>query len=128
MKARVALFLLVCCCAVPVPAQQQKQFRICSDPENLPFSNRQLQGFENKIATLVAKEFGAVPSYVWWAERRGFIRNTMNATRKEARCDVVIGVPQGYDQVLTTKPYYRSTYVFVYRKAKGLRIETLDDP
>jgi quinoprotein dehydrogenase-associated probable ABC transporter substrate-binding protein len=109
-------------------AQQKKQFRVCADPENFPFSNRQLQGFENKIAGLIAKEFGAAPSYVWWGQRRGFIRNTMNATLKEARCDVVIGVPQGYDQVLTTKPYYRSTYVFVYPKGKGPQIQSLDDP
>ena len=125
MKIRIALTLLFCCCASL--AQQQKQFRVCSDPENLPFSNRQLQGFENKIASLIARELGATPSYIWWGERRGFIRNTMNATLKEARCDIVIGVPQGYDQVLTTKPYYRSAYVFVYPKG-GPRIQSLDDP
>ena len=115
-------------CSWTVLAQQKKQFRVCADPENLPFSNRQLQGFENKIADLIAKEFGAPSTYVWWGQRRGFIRNTMNATLKEARCDVVIGVPQGYDQVLSTKPYYRSTYVFVYPKGKGLQIQSLDDP
>ena len=105
-----------------------KQFRVCADPDNLPFSNRQLQGFENKIAALIAKEFGATPSYVWWGQRRGFIRNTMNASLKEARCDVVIGVPAGYDLVQPTKPYYRSTYVFVYPKGKGFQIHSLDDP
>ena len=94
----------------------------------MPFSNRQLEGFENKIASLIAKEFGATPSYVWWGQRRGFIRNTMNASLKEARCDVVIGVPAGYDLVQPTKPYYRSTYVFVYPKGKGLQIKSLDDP
>ena len=97
-------------------------------PENMPFSNEKLEGFENKIAELLAKEFGASLSYVWWGQRRGFIRNTMNATLKEARCDVVIGVPAGYDLVQTTKPYYRSTYVFVYRKGKGPQIKSLDDP
>ena len=101
---------------------------MCADPENLPFSNQKLEGFENKIAELLAKEFGAPLSYVWWGQRRGFIRNTMNATLKEARCDVVIGVPAGYDLVQTTKPYYRSTYVFVYPKGKGLQIKSLDDP
>ena len=101
---------------------------MCADPENLPFSNQKLEGFENKIAELLAKEFGATLSYVWWGQRQGFIRNTMNATLKEARCDVVIGVPVGYDQVQTTKPYYRSTYVFVYPKRPGLQIKSLDDP
>ena len=93
---------------------------MCADPENLPFSNQKLEGFENKIAELFAKEFGAPLTYVWWGQRRGFIRNTMNATLEAARCDVVIGVPAGYDLVQTTKPYYRSTYVFVYPKGKGL--------
>src|ERR1700736_4930248 len=115
--------------AGPSPAgEERKQFKVCADPENMPFSNRQLQGFENKIASVIAKELGASPSYVWWGQRRGFIRNTMNATLKEARCEIVIGVPEGYDLVRTTKPYYRSTYVFVYRKGKGLQLKSLDDP
>jgi quinoprotein dehydrogenase-associated probable ABC transporter substrate-binding protein len=94
----------------------------------MPFSNRQLEGFENKIASLIASELGTSPRYVWWGQRVGFIRNTMNATLKEGRCDVVIGVPAGYDLVQPTKPYYRSTYVFVYPKGKGLQIKSLDDP
>jgi mxaJ protein len=113
---------------VTVSAQTSKQFRVCADPNNLPFSNRQLEGFENKIAAVIAKELGASPSYVWWGQRRGFIRNTINASLKESRCDVVIGVPAGYDLVQPTKPYYRSTYVFVYPKGKGLQIKSLDDP
>jgi mxaJ protein len=108
--------------------EEKKQFRVCADPENLPFSNQQLEGFENKIADLVAKELGASPTYIWWGQRRGFIRNTMKATLKEARCDIVIGVPEGYDLVRWTKPYYHSTYVFVYPKGKGLQIKSLDDP
>ena len=116
-------------CSGPVAlGRSKKQFRVCADPENLPFSNRKLEGFENKIADLFAKELGASPTYVWWGQRQGFIRNTMNATLKEERCDVVIGVPEGYDLVRTTKPYYRSTYVFVYPKGKGLQIKSLDDP
>ena len=123
-------FLIAVCLGFPWPAlgQQTRQFRVCADPDNLPFSNRQLQGFENQIADVVAKALGASPSYVWWGQRRGFIKNTMNATLKEARCDVVIGVPKEYDLVLSTKPYYRSTYVFVYPKGKGLQIKSLDDP
>ena len=101
---------------------------MCADPENLPFSNQKLEGFENRIAEVVAKDLGASVSYIWWGQRRGFIRNTMNATLKEGRCDVMIGAPEGYDLVRTTKPYYRSTYVFVYRKDKGLQITSLDDP
>ena len=111
-----------------VAGQAKKQFRVCADPENLPFSNQKMEGFENKIAALLAREFDASLSYVWWGQRQGFIRNTMNATLEEARCDVVIGVPNGYDLVQTTKPYYRSTYVFVYPKGKGIQIKSLDDP
>ena len=107
----------------------QGQFRVCADPENMPHSNQKQEGFENKIADLIAKDFGATtPRYTWWGQRRGFIRNTMNATLEEGRCDVVIGVPEGYDLVRTTKPYYRSTYVFVYPKDKGPQVKSLDDP
>jgi hypothetical protein len=77
--------------------EEMKQFRVCADPDNLPFTNRQLEGFENKIADLVAKELEASPFYIWWGQRIGFIRNTMKATLKESRCDVVMGVPRGYD-------------------------------
>jgi quinoprotein dehydrogenase-associated probable ABC transporter substrate-binding protein len=125
--ARVtAVWFLIC--ATLAAAEGKKPFRVCADPENLPFSNRQLQGFENKIADLLAKELGTTPTYVWWGQRRGFIRNTMNATLKDAQCEVMISAPEGYDLVKETKPYYRSTYVFVYRKDKGLSLKSLDDP
>jgi mxaJ protein len=104
------------------------RFRVCADPDNLPFSNRKLEGFENKLAELIAKDFGTTPSYTWWGQRQGFIRNTMNATLEEGRCEIVMGVPVNYDLVQTTKPYYRSSYVFVYPRGKGLTIRTLDDP
>ena len=128
--AVIRLLIMGAClvCAEVASAQTKAQFRVCADPENMPFSNRNQEGFENKIADLVAKELGASTRYVWWGQRRGFIRNTMNATLEEGRCDVVIAVPQGYDLVQTTKPYYRSTYVFVYPRDKGPRIASLDDP
>jgi quinoprotein dehydrogenase-associated probable ABC transporter substrate-binding protein len=94
----------------------------------MPFSNQKQEGFENRIADLIAKDFSAPTSYTWWGQRRGFIRNTMNATLEEGRCDVVVGVPHNYDLVQTTRPYYRSTYVFVYPRDKGPAIKTLDDP
>jgi len=111
----------------PAASKQTGSFRVCADPENMPFSNDKGEGFENKIAALIAKDFGAAPTYIWWGQRRGFIRNTMDATLKEGRCDFVMGVPDKYDLVATTRPYYRSTYVFVYPKGKGLSIRSLDD-
>ncbi len=120
-------FVSLCLCGFSF-AQTKKEFRVCADPFNLPFSNDQLTGFENKIATVIANDLGASVRYVWWGQRRGFIRNTINASLKEARCDVMMSVPAGYDLLQPTKPYYRSTYVFVYPKNKGLQIQTLDDP
>jgi quinoprotein dehydrogenase-associated probable ABC transporter substrate-binding protein len=98
--------------------------RVCADPNNLPFSNRHEAGFENRIASVLAGELHATVSYTWWAQRRGFIRNTLKA----GRCDVVLGIPIGDDMVLATRPYYTSTYVFLTRRADRLRLHSLDDP
>lgn len=98
--------------------------RICADPNNLPFSNERGEGFENKMAILLAREMGERIEYTWWAQRRGFFRNTL----KSGVCDIVIGVPAGFEMALTTAPYYRSTYVFVYRKDRKLNLNTFDDP
>lgn len=98
--------------------------RVCSDPNNLPFSNGRGEGFENRIAALLARDVRARLEYTWWAQRRGFLRNTLNA----GACDVVIGYAAGADLVLTTSPYYRSTYVFVTRRAQRLHIRSFDDP
>jgi quinoprotein dehydrogenase-associated probable ABC transporter substrate-binding protein len=98
--------------------------RVCADPNNLPFSNQRLEGFENKIADLLAQDLGERVEYRWWAQRRGFFRNTLKA----GMCDVVIGVPAGFEMALTTKPYYRSTYVFLSRKDRHLDVKSFDDP
>jgi mxaJ protein len=96
---------------------------VCADPNNLPFSNRDRQGFENRIAELVAHDLNANVEYVWWAQRRGYARNTINADK----CDVWAGVATGVDMLATTAPYYRSTYVFVTRADRHLTGLTLDD-
>jgi quinoprotein dehydrogenase-associated probable ABC transporter substrate-binding protein len=100
-----------------------RPLRVCADPNNLPFSNARGEGFENRIAELLARDIGAQLEYTWWPQRRGFVRNTLAA----GRCDVVLGVPAGYEMVLPTRPFYRSTYVFVTRTDRGLRIRSLDD-
>lgn len=97
---------------------------VCADPNNLPFSNRAGQGFENKLAELLARDMNARVEYVWWAQRRGYVRSTLN----EARCDLWPGVATGVDKVSTTRPYYRSTYVFVTRRARHLTGLSFEDP
>jgi quinoprotein dehydrogenase-associated probable ABC transporter substrate-binding protein len=111
----------VVACHAGTPA---RELRVCSDPNNLPFSNQREAGFENRLARLIAAELKATVRYTWWAERRGFIRNTLNA----GRCDVVMGMLPGTGGVLTTQPYYRSTYVFVSRRDRHLTVRSLDDP
>jgi mxaJ protein len=101
-----------------------RDLKVCADPNNLPFSNDRLEGFENSIADLLARDLGASVTYTWWAQRRGFARNTLNA----GLCDVVVGVPVGIEQMATTQPYYRSGYVFVTRAADGPPVASLDDP
>lgn len=131
MRVRAILPFVVCIglvCPGMALGQTKARFRVCADPENMPFSNEKMEGFENRIADLLAADFGTKPSYIWWGQRIGFIRNTMNATLEEGRCEIVIGVPEGYDLVSTTKPYYRSSYVFVYPSGKGLALKSLDDP
>jgi quinoprotein dehydrogenase-associated probable ABC transporter substrate-binding protein len=90
----------------------------------MPFSNRQQQGLENRLAELLAADLGATLHYTWWLERRNYVRNTLQA----GRCDVLLGVPAGMEDVLTTRPYYRSEYVLVYRKDRGIKIDSLYDP
>ncbi len=97
---------------------------VCADPNDMPFSNRARQGFENKIIELVARDLDAQVTYLWWPQRRGYLRKTLNASR----CDVWPGIASGVDHAATTRPYYRSTYVFVSRKSAPLGHLTLDDP
>ena len=109
----------------PAPAAAKAgALRVCANPDNLPYSNREQKGFENRIAKLIGAELGLPVSYVWHAQRRGYLRRTLNADR----CDVVMGAPVGLPSLATTKPYYRSTYVFVTRKDRKLGISSFDDP
>ena len=103
---------------------QSPTLRVCGDPDNLPFSNDRLEGFENRIAAVVAAELGATPVYAWWPHQRGLVRNTIDA----GTCDVIFGVPEGLDFVLWTKPYYRSSYVMAYRNDRGYDLRSLDAP
>ncbi|HWE47512.1 MAG TPA: substrate-binding domain-containing protein [Caulobacteraceae bacterium] len=102
----------------------QRPLRVCEDPNNLPFSNARAQGFENRIIRIIAKALGRKVEYTWWAQRRGFARNTL----KGDKCDIWPGVASGVETMATTRPYYRSTYVFVTRADHGPPITSFDDP
>jgi mxaJ protein len=118
------LLALVVLAGAPVRADENAHvLRACADPNDLPFSNDREQGFENRIVRLIAADLGMELEYAWWAQRRGFIRNTLDADR----CDVVAGVPADYEPTLTTRPYYRSSYVALTRQDRGLHITSLDD-
>jgi len=108
---------------LPAPEPTTRVLTVCADPNNLPFSNKQEEGFENKIASVLARDMGAKLTYVWWAQRRGYARNTLN----KAKCDLWPGVANGVDGIATSRPYYHSTYVFVTRENSPLRGLTLDD-
>jgi quinoprotein dehydrogenase-associated probable ABC transporter substrate-binding protein len=99
---------------------------VCADPLNPPYSSKNKDGFENKIAELLAQELGQKVEYTWFSQRIGFIRNTLtapvdewDAKGEDYKCDIVMGVPAGYDLTLTTAPYYKSTYVLLIAKGRG---------
>jgi quinoprotein dehydrogenase-associated probable ABC transporter substrate-binding protein len=98
--------------------------RVCADPNNLPFSNEKGEGFENKIAELLAKDLGVPVRYTWYPDSPGLVRATLNARR----CDVIMGTASGNTLVQNTNPYYRSTYALIYGTDRGLTVKTLEDP
>ena len=123
MSPRAASLLFAVCGIGVLSCAGARTLTVCADPNNLPFSNRDRQGFENRIAELVAHDLNATIDYVWWAQRRGYARNTVNADK----CDLWAGVATGVEMLATTQPYYRSTYVFVTRADRPLSGLTLDD-
>lgn len=123
MKRLVTMALagLAICCYGPASAQtsdlvDRSQLRVCIDPANMPFSNDKSEGFENKIADLLAKELGVPVTYTWFPQAIGFVRNTLGA----GVCDLVIGAAQGEELMQNTNHYYRSSYVMVVKPGGGL--------
>jgi len=117
-SAGLALLLAAAGC------REARTIRVCADPNNLPFSNEAREGFENRLAALLAEDRGARLEYTWWAQRRGFVRHTLQA----GRCDVVMGVPSGFGLTRTSRPYYRSSYVFAARRDRVSPLASFDDP
>jgi quinoprotein dehydrogenase-associated probable ABC transporter substrate-binding protein len=137
-RARAAMMLLLALAGVAGIAQAQPApeepartaLRVCQDPNNLPFSNARGEGFENKIAELFARDLGLPLTYYSFPNRLGFIRNTLRYKLPDEpyRCDVVMGVPAEFDQVSATKPYYRSSYMLLFARGKGLdAVHSSDD-
>lgn len=116
----ILVFYLAFACGIT----QAADLRVCADPNNLPFSNDKGEGFENKIVALIAKDMNAKVEYTWWAQRRGYVRNTL----KSGMCDLWPGVATAVDMLATSRPYYRSSYVFVTRADRHLKITSFDDP
>jgi mxaJ protein len=123
-SAQMRALLVLVAALVLGSCAQQRTLTACADPNNLPFSNRAGEGFENKLAQMVAADLNAKLDYVWWAQRRGYVRNTLN----ERKCDFWPGIGSNVEMAATTRPYYRSTYMFVTRASEHLDGLTLDDP
>jgi mxaJ protein len=119
VRPALALLLLLAGCSAAAP----EPLRVCADPNNLPFSNRGGEGFENRLVALVAADLGRPVDYVWWAQRRGNVRETLNA----GRCDLIPGVAAGLEMLATTRPYYAAIYVAVTRPGEP-PVASFDDP
>lgn len=118
-SAMLALVGITCFCAEPA-----QKLRICADPDNLPYSNRQEQGFENQIVRMIAQDFGMQPEYTWFTQGGKFFQKTLEA----GVCDLVMGVPAGMKDIGMTEPYYSSGYVFVTQARRALHIRSVADP
>jgi quinoprotein dehydrogenase-associated probable ABC transporter substrate-binding protein len=110
---------------------QGQPLRVCADPDNLPLSNSRGEGYENKIAEQLANDLGRKVEYTFFPQRRGFVRNTLrmkDPQTQQFKCDVIIGVPKGYELTATTRPYMRSTYALVFRHRPELAdLQKADD-
>jgi mxaJ protein len=121
---RPAILAIALVLMTAVVAAETRELRVCADPDNMPFSNMQRQGFENHIASLVAAELGARLTYVWQRMGRGFVREYID----KSQCDLVVGIPSNFRPLLTTSPYYRSSYFFVLPREDRLEAISLDAP
>jgi mxaJ protein len=136
MRIGLSVLIFAAGLALPAAAQQTglggaielvdpKVLRVCADPNNLPFSNDKREGFENKLAELIAQKLGKSVSYTYFPMTVGFVRNTLGAHR----CDIIMGYAQGDELVQNTNPYYRTAYTLIYKPHNGLDgLDTLADP
>jgi mxaJ protein len=121
--AAAALLAVGSAAGADAPPAADKVLRVCADPNSMPQSNRAGDGYENRIAELLAKELGWKLEYTWFPQRMGFVRMTLKARDPDNdrfKCDLIMGVPVGFELAMTTPAYYRSTWAMVIPKAKGL--------
>ena len=126
--AFAAMAALAACGAAA--AAERTAFKVCADPHYLPWSNEAGEGYENRIASLLAGALNLPVEYTWFPQRMGFIRNTLRSRGPDGvyKCDVVMGLPAGFELAITTEPYYHSTYALVYVKGRGLdNVESVED-
>ena len=131
MKNIIAILLttLLCQSAIAENMPDSEYLKVCADPYMLPFSNHKEEGYENKIAELLASKLGLKLKYEFFPQRIGFIRNTLRAESEQApgyKCDLVINLPSGFELAATTEPYYTTTYLLVF--AKGRKLDDVTDP
>jgi mxaJ protein len=126
-RCRSRFVILACAFALGmagVAAADARELRVCADPDGLPYSNRAGEGFENRIAALVANDLGKTLTYYWLPQWRGYARKTLG----QRHCDVISGIAHDDETVLATDPYYRGTYALVYAPARFPDLDSLDDP
>jgi quinoprotein dehydrogenase-associated probable ABC transporter substrate-binding protein len=144
MQLHAALTAAALCCAALASAAVRADgpalpnndgadgvLRVCADPNNMPLSNNKGEGYENKIASQMASDFGYKLEYTYFPQRIGFVRHTLREKDDNTgrfKCDLIIGVPKGYDMTSTTQPYLHSTYAMVFANRPELaNIHTPDD-
>ena len=120
-------------CTLPAAHAQDSAavLRVCADPGNLPLSNKLAEGYENKIAQALARDLKRRVEFTFFPQGMGFVRNTLrqrDESTQQFKCDVIIGVPKGFELTATTKPYMRSTYALIFRSREEFaRLQTPED-
>ena len=131
MKLRMSGILVVLAIATVGPSAilaEAQALRVCADPDYLPFSNRAGEGFENKIAEAVAKALGEPLEYTWASYRERGFPQFLGSTLEARKCDVVMNIPYGSREALSTQPYYVSSYVFVFKRDRNYDIRNMSSP
>ena len=130
-RALLAGVGLACMLLAAQAQDSQAVLRVCADPGNLPLSNSQGEGYENKIAQALARDLGRRVEFTFFPQRMGFVRNTLkqrDESTNQFKCDVIIGVPKGFELTATTRPYMHSTYALVFESREEFaRLQSPDD-